>query len=311
MPVSNQISARDRMYLPTIELYRTVGKFGNIVPAFNNNYDVYINFNAKGGQLASHIRSKFLYDMGGHDPGSMISLFCSEAVLPGSQIQVTEVDGLRQGVQQSFAVYRRFPEVILTWYSQKDYYTNDVFNSWMDFISPPANLTEKASFRKLNYPDTYKCDIQITSFSKDTVDGTERLLTGNVFRQQIPSSITYFLSRAFPVSIVAAPLAYGRAELIKTTVTFKYDYYYTKRTSRIGTQIKEEQIVSPPRMSLAGDQAQNTFSERGPERISNNGGDKDTNKGTYSGRPEKDNRGPENAGEQLIFNFSQPGLGPF
>jgi hypothetical protein len=37
---------------------------------------------------------------------------------------------------------------------------------------------------------------------------------------------------AFPVNIVAAPLAYGDAELIKTAVTFKYDYYYTDRTSR-------------------------------------------------------------------------------
>ena len=46
------------------------------------------------------------------------------------------------------------------------------------------------------------------------------------------SAITYHLMDAFPVNIVSAPLAYGDAELIKTAVTFKYDYYYTDRTSR-------------------------------------------------------------------------------
>ena len=41
MGVKTHINAEDRMYLPTIELYETTGKFGSIVPAFNNNYDVY------------------------------------------------------------------------------------------------------------------------------------------------------------------------------------------------------------------------------------------------------------------------------
>lgn len=265
MGVKTHINAEDRMYLPTIELYETTGKFGSIVPAFNNNYDVYINF--EPATLRGYIKEKALFDMSG-DPGQMLALLCSEAVLPGSQMQFSEVDGLRQGVQQSFALYRRYPEVILTWYSQKDYYTNDVFNSWLDFISPPVDLGQKQSFRKMNYPDEYKCSIEVTAFSKDTTDSTERLQDSNQFRQQMPSSITYYLEKAFPVSIVAAPLAYGRAELVKTTITFKYDYFYTRRNSRVGPIIKEGDYIIPPRVHAAEDEI--PPSERLQERLSIN-----------------------------------------
>ena len=37
---------------------------------------------------------------------------------------------------------------------------------------------------------------------------------------------------AFPTNIIASPLAYGNAELIKTTITFKYENYFIDRTSR-------------------------------------------------------------------------------
>ena len=49
---------------------------------------------------------------------------------------------------------------------------------------------------------------------------------------QITNSITYYLEGAFPSNIVASPLAYGNAELIKTTINFKYENYFIDRTSR-------------------------------------------------------------------------------
>ena len=281
MPVKSKINAQDRMYLPTVELYETTGKFGSIVPAFNNNYDVHINF--EPSELKGYIKEKALFDMSG-DPGSMLALLCSEAVLPGSQMQFSEVDGLRQGVQQSFATYRRYPEVILTWYSQKDYYTNDVFNSWLDFISPPVDLGKKPSFRKMNYPDEYKCAVEITAFSKDTTDSTERLQDSNQFRTQMPSSITYYLERAFPVSIVAAPLAYGRAELVKTTITFKYDFFYTKRISRVGPIIKEGDIMMPPRLGISGNPPTDQDILQDRLSIQNSAPDKNKNKRVLGGQ---------------------------
>ena len=232
-----------RFYLPTVELTDTSTKFGNISPAFNNSYDVSINFKKPQSDLNAFINQHGFYDQNGgpsspYNAGSYLALFCSEAVLPGSDIQTAQVDGLRQGVSQKYATYRRFPDILLTYYLQTDYYTNDVFNAWMEYISPTSGR-ETAAFKRMKYPDTYKCDMEITAFSRDINDEFSKLNTTNRFNNQLPSSITYKIQNAFPSSIVAAPLAYGRAELIKTTITFKYDQYFIDRTSRVDNALAE------------------------------------------------------------------------
>ena len=242
-----------RYYLPTAELYETSTKFGNLTPAFNNNYDVWINFGTKSKRLLNFINQGSFYNKNGSNsnPGKYLALFCSEAVLPGSTLQTAQIKGLRQGVEQTYATFRTYPEIVLTWYSQKDYYTNEVFNNWMEFISPTRvrggghgrsssnRKNEIASFRKMQYPYEYKVGMEITAFSKATTDNLDVLRKPNFYQIQEPSSITYYLEHAFPVNIVAAPLAYGNAELIKTSVTFKYDYYYIDRASRVGPVIRK------------------------------------------------------------------------
>ena len=239
-----------RFYLPTVNLTDPTTKFGNITPALNNNYDVLINF-ASNDKLRTFINQHGFFDQNGDtfNPGEYLALFCSEAVLPGSDLQAGKVDGLRQGLSQNYATFRRFPDVILTFYSQTDYYTNEVFNAWMEFISPTRiadgtfgqsiddriNHSHRgAAYRRMQYPSTYKCNIEITAFSKDTNDDFSKLNTTSRFNLQLPSAITYHVINAFPTSIVAAPLAYGRAELIKTTITFNYEQYFTQRASRKG-----------------------------------------------------------------------------
>ena len=252
-----------RFYLPTVELADTSTKFGNITPAFNNNYDVHINFNTANTDpnesnqptLKDFINQHGFYDQNGgtgssFDPGGYLALFCSEAVLPGSDIRTAQIQGLRQGITQKYATFREFPDVILTFYSQTDYYTNDVFNAWMEFISPTRTLNagfgansadrgQAPAYRRMKYPDTYKCDMEITAFSKDVNDEFSKLNKTSRFNNQLPSSITYHLKRAFPSNIVAAPLAYGNAELIKTTITFQYEQYFIDRTSRKGAILQE------------------------------------------------------------------------
>ena len=225
-----------RFYLPTEELAYTSGKIGNITPAFNNTYDVSINFNKAQGGLKSFIDGHGFYDQ--NDAGSQLALFCSEAVLPGSDLQVAQVDGLRQGISTKYATFRRFPDIILTYYLQTDYYTNDVFNAWMEYMSPSSSR-ENLSFRRMKYPETYKCDMEITAFSKAIKGRFSKLNQTSRFNNQLPSSITYKLRNVFPSSIIAAPLAYGRAELIKTSITFKYDEYFIDRTSRVGGTFAE------------------------------------------------------------------------
>jgi hypothetical protein len=240
---------QDRFYLKTEELVRA-GGFTNTVPAFNNLYDVYIDINGKTPGLSDFIKQHGLIaaETEGSGAGNYLALFCSEAVLPGSQLATQSIDGLRQGVTQHFATYRRYPDINLTFYSQKDYYTNEVFNAWMEFISPTFNNNfnsadsfthENPTYKRLRYPSTYKCDIDITAFSNDLLSPGKRLKKTTTNDNREPNFIEYKLKNAFPTNIVAAPLAYGPANLIKTTMTFKYDYFFIDRGSRDKDNISE------------------------------------------------------------------------
>ena len=261
-----------RFYLKTEELLQAEGGIGNVVPAFNNSYDVFIKFNSLGSNsLSAYLQDHSLLE--GTGPGTIgdyIALFCSEAVLPGSQITTQSVDGLRQGVTQHFATYRRYPDINLTFYSQKDYYTNEVFDAWLEYISPTLNdfntgsmIDDAANFayKRLRYPKTYKCDMSITAFSNDTITRNTRLNPHEskdepVVERQEPSSIRYELKNAFPINIVAAPLAYGNANLIKTTLTFKYDQFYVTRASRTGNKLTRRDLDKsgiPIRKALRND----------------------------------------------------------
>tara|TARA_Y100001937_G_scaffold35559_1_gene51037 strand:- start:1831 stop:2769 length:939 start_codon:yes stop_codon:yes gene_type:complete len=245
-----------RFYLPTVNLSDVNSSFGSVVPALNNNYDVFINFN-QTPELRAFINQHGFFDINkGSNPGTYLALFCSEAVLPGSDIQSGSVDGLRQGLSQNYATFRRFPNVILTFYSQTDYFTSEAFNAWLEFISPTrigngsfgqntderVNDARGGAFRRMKYPSTYKCNMEITAFSKDTTDEFGKLNKTTKFGVKLPSSITYHIMNAFPTSVVSAPLAYGRAELIKTTITFNYEQFFTQRTSRRGAVFAESDM---------------------------------------------------------------------
>lgn len=248
----------NRHYMPTEELYVADSNHGDITPAFNNIYDVSINFE-RSRRLANYISQGTLFDKSA-PAGQFLALFCSEALLPGSQIQTSQVDGLRQGVSQNYATFRRYPDINLTWYSQKDYYTNDVFNAWMEFISPThlsrgghgsnsqQRINDAPSYRRMQYPNSYKCPIEITAFSKDTQKKFNRQNRPNVLSTRRSNSITYYLENAFPVSIVASPLAYGKSELIKTTVSFKYEYFYLDRgvTNDFGRNVSDNNKTRNP-----------------------------------------------------------------
>ena len=73
-----------------------------------------------------------------------------------------------------------------------------------------------------------------TGISNDIFQKSERLDDTNIQSVQIPSSITYYVQNAFPINIIAAPLAYGNAQLIKTSIVFKFDNFFVDRTSRVG-----------------------------------------------------------------------------
>ena len=321
----SDVLMRQKQHLPTEMLHKTDSKFGNIVPAYNNSYDVYINFRGALG-LLKFINQHGFYDLNSdEDIGDYLRLFCSEAVLPGSSLINEEIPGLRQGMMTQVAKMRKMTDLTLTFFSQKDYYTNDVFNAWLEYISPTriadgsfgsstrVRRNDKNSYRRLKYPDEYKCEIEITAFSNDVFPQKQRLKEQEVFPLiQVPNSITYYIQNAFPINIVAAPLAYGNAQLIKTSIVFKFDNFFVDRTSRAGSvlaisdnppkNLRNPGIINSPTLLTSTLKAY----DRPPAEKTNT----DDTQGTFSGRFEKDGRGPEpgNLSEAFIFSGSNGGL---
>lgn len=253
------VRTKSRYYLPTVELF-SQGKFGSVVPAFSNQYDVWINFGTttvsgnSGQSLLEYIKSVGFFSNGDH-PGDYLSLFCSEAALPGSRLKVSNVSGIRQGINQQFAMNREYGNLELTYYSQQDYYTTDVFNAWMEFISPTSftglegdtTVQERmrfdnGSYKRGRYPDEYKCNIEVSAFSKESVLPEMRNERVTGFVTVPPPSITYHLKKAFPVNIVASPLSYGEAELIKTTINFAYEQYYIERFTKVDENVVQKDL---------------------------------------------------------------------
>lgn len=261
---NSRVFSKDRFYLRTEELVN-LGGFDNAVPAFNNVYDVYINFNTIGGNpnLMQFLKQHVLIPPNDvmNEPGDNLALFCSEAVLPGSSLQTAAVSGLRQGVTQNYAVYRRYPDFNLTFYAQKDYYTQEIFNAWLEYISPiqiedrnhgsiDRQRSRDNAFKKLKYPRSYKCEMEITAFSSDFLMPNSRQDPQSDVDKRTPNYITYYMKNCFPSNIIAAPLAYGNAELVKTTVSFKYDYFTIARGARTDDadrdlKEKAQKIISP------------------------------------------------------------------
>jgi hypothetical protein len=214
-------------------------------PAFSNQYSVLINFPQTVGRsqkLVDYLKSRSLDGIQNSDIGYYVGLRCSDAALPGSSIETSEVSGLRQGVTSNYAVQRKYQDVELTFYIDQDYFTLDVFNGWMEFISPSytGNTSDSIGlYKKLRYPEEYKCRVAITAFNREFFSGTDQKLARvGEGRATEPSNITYYLINAFPTNVVSTPLKYGDADLMRVSVLLKYDYYLTERKVRKGSEIQ-------------------------------------------------------------------------
>jgi hypothetical protein len=94
-------------------------------------------------------------------------------------------------------------------------------------------------YKKLRYPEEYKCRVAITAFNREFFATASDKLgkVGEVVPTE-PSNITYYLINAFPANVVSTPLKYGDADLMRVSVLLKYDYYLTERKVRKGSTIQ-------------------------------------------------------------------------
>lgn len=188
--------------------------FGNL--SKNNHYQV--DFSSLGAfkgnsDLLDYLKNKRKVDAGfvQRDAG----LLCYEASLPGTRLATAEVSDNFMGVSQEFAHTRLYADVDFSFYVDDDYNAIRFFEGWIDFISSGSEDTDNADplvsnyYRRMRYPDTYKCQsMTITKFER-TFDKT----------------IKYTFVNAFPKTISAIPVTYGAADILRVNVSFNYDRY--------------------------------------------------------------------------------------
>ena len=184
-------------------------KFGSL--SLNNQYQVH--FAGLNGDVIQYLKFTKRIDNAQDFISRETGILCSDASLPASAYATAEVKANFIGVPQEFVHSRLYTEIDFTFYVDEDYTVLNIFEGWMDSISSGADGEvadfQKPFYRRMRYPDTYKCDTMfITKFEKNQ----KRLLR-------------YQFINAFPKAITPMPVTYGQADLLRVTVSFNYDRY--------------------------------------------------------------------------------------
>ena len=151
---------------------------------------------------------RFLAERGG--------ILCSDASLPTTSYATAEVKDNFMGIPQQFAHTRIYTDIDFTFYVDEKYTLLKIFEGWMEYISSGANPVmeqqTKSFYRRMRYPDSYKCNtLYINKFEKD-------------FKR----TMRYQFINAFPKAMSSVPVSYGSAEILKVTVSFNYDRYIVR-----------------------------------------------------------------------------------
>ena len=140
-------------------------------------------------------------------------ILCDSASLPTTAYATAEVRDNFMGVPQQFAHTRIYTDLDFSFYIDEDYTLLKIFEGWMEYISSGANdstlANDRAYYRRMRYPDSYKCDTMYI----------------NKFEKNFKKTLRYRFVNVFPKSMSAIPVAYGPADLLKVSVSFNFDRY--------------------------------------------------------------------------------------
>ena len=140
-------------------------------------------------------------------------ILCYSASLPTTAYATAEVRDNFMGVPQQFAHTRIYTDLDFSFYVDEDYNLLKIFEGWMEYISSGANSStladDRAYFRRMSYPDSYKCDTMYI----------------NKFEKNFKKTMRYRFVNVFPKAMSAVPVAYGPADILKVNVSFNFDRY--------------------------------------------------------------------------------------
>jgi hypothetical protein len=204
----------------------------------SNQYDVQFVFTSKvSGAIAQYISNLGVVGTGASND-YILKYFCDEAQLPNVGTMTGQLTGRYTGMGTvAYAHTPVYTEFQLGWMCDANMTPLKFLTAWHNTVigqgagvsgSRGENLEEmknKTSFVPANslsnrpitisYPDDYGCVILVTKVEQGQTEETRR------------PSITYYMERAFPVSIDAVPLSYGNSQLTRVTATFQYSRHFT------------------------------------------------------------------------------------
>ena len=223
-------AGENNLYYNSDNVMRIMGSL-----SLTNQYKVAVRWGtaAATGGLLGYIGNLIAPPYGVAENGYDFGFYATEAVLPGSNLVSQEVFGNYQGLSQSFAVSRQYPEVEITFYVDAGHNSLVVMQAWQEFINPTLDNNKAASrtsVKKLRYPDEYKCDILIRKFNRDFRATKDKFLSAGSIQE--PASLTYNLLRAYPTKIIATPISYGEGQIVKSIVSFNYEKYVLSKRDR-------------------------------------------------------------------------------
>ena len=177
---------------------------------------------------------------------------CSQASLPGSNFNISEELGSRQGMTERFASRRIYNEFDLTFYIDNDYNVLRMFEEWMNYINPVYNESngrydgagasqlnayqERNTYSRFRYPDDYRRMISITKFERDFLKNPNE--KNNTFKNM--PLLTYRFIDTFPVDINAVPMSYDGSSILQVTVVFSYLRHTIEKHGNAQQSIREK-----------------------------------------------------------------------
>ena len=154
-----------------------------------------------------------------------LNLFCTEATLPGSSVNVFEVNNDYTGVTEKFAHRKMYDGSIdFTFYvDAQNYSAIRFFERWMRYTTGEEGSNrddgEERKYTDFNYnyriryPDGvggYRCEgLTITKFERSH-----------------RSRLVYNFVKSFPTAVSSMPVSYDSSNLLKCTVTMSYMRYF-------------------------------------------------------------------------------------
>lgn len=252
------MSSNQKLYYPIESIRNTFSKVST-----TSFYKVAFPIN---GGLKDWLTKTGLYksnDSDGLDAIESIELLCSGAVLPGTNLKVTETLGNRQGVLEKYPIFKQYPDLALTFYVDANHKVIKFFEEWTNYISPLYSTTEgqvatsdvgisakyaknESSYFKFRYPNDYTQTIYVTKFEKN-LNALQKDSEGK-YSYKNSSLLTYEFVKAYPNNIVASAVSYEGSNILTFTVTFTYSRYYVNTSQPSGSStsivVPDVQVLS-------------------------------------------------------------------